>query len=220
MGYTGRFAIHPAQLEIINETFSPSPDEVDYARQVVEAWNEAEAEGRGSVALDDRMIDVPVLKRGPEPAVPGRCYPSSSTRLWQLARCWTLMADHPHPPDRIILEGIQLYGYHGANPEEKALGQAYVVDLEVELDLRPAGTSDCLEDTVSYTRLFRAVQEVIEGESKNLLEAMAQTVADKVLRQFPVDAVRVRLKKPRPPIRGSVLDNASVEIYRTRGDEV
>ena len=63
MGYTGRFAIHPAQLEIINETFSPSPDEVDYARQVVEAWNEAEAEGRGSVALDDRMIDVPVLKR-------------------------------------------------------------------------------------------------------------------------------------------------------------
>ena len=63
MGYTGRFAIHPAQLEIINETFSPSPDDVDYARQVVEAWNQAEAEGRGSVALGERMIDVPVLKR-------------------------------------------------------------------------------------------------------------------------------------------------------------
>ena len=130
------------------------------------------------------------------------------------------MAERFQPPDRIIVEGMQLYGHHGANPEEKALGQAYVVDLEVELDLRRAGASDCLEDTVSYTRLFRAVQEVIEGESKNLLEAMAQTVADKVLRQFPVDAVRVRLKKPRPPIRGSVLDNASVEIYRTQGDEV
>ena len=63
MGYTGRFAIHPAQLEIINEAFSPSPDDVDYARQVVEAWNQAEAEGRGSVALGERMIDVPVLKR-------------------------------------------------------------------------------------------------------------------------------------------------------------
>ena len=63
MGYTGRFAIHPAQLEIVNETFSPSPDDVNYARQVVEAWNQAEAEGRGSVALGDRMIDVPVLKR-------------------------------------------------------------------------------------------------------------------------------------------------------------
>ena len=63
MGYTGRFAIHPSQLDIVNETFSPSPDEVDYARRVVEAWDLAEAEGRGSVALDDRMIDVPVLKR-------------------------------------------------------------------------------------------------------------------------------------------------------------
>ena len=63
MGYTGRFAIHPAQLDIINQTFSPSPDDVDYARQVVEAWNQAEAEGRGSVALGERMIDVPVLKR-------------------------------------------------------------------------------------------------------------------------------------------------------------
>lgn len=128
------------------------------------------------------------------------------------------MADHPHPPDRIILEGVQLYGYHGANPEEKALGQAYVVDLEVELDLGAAGATDRLEDTVSYTQLYRAVQEVVEGESKNLLEAVVQAIANKVLDQFPVDAVRVRLRKPRPPIRGSVLDNASVEIYRRRAD--
>ena len=63
LGYTGKFAIHPAQLEIINETFGPSPEEIDYARRVVEAGSRAEAEGRGSVALDGRMIDVPVLKR-------------------------------------------------------------------------------------------------------------------------------------------------------------
>ena len=63
LGYAGKFAIHPAQLEIINETFGPSPEEVDYARRVVEIWSRAEAEGRGSVALDGRMIDVPVLKR-------------------------------------------------------------------------------------------------------------------------------------------------------------
>ena len=63
LGYTGKFAIHPAQLEVINETFSPSQEEVDYAHQVVEVWNRAEAEGRGSVDLDGRMIDVPVLKR-------------------------------------------------------------------------------------------------------------------------------------------------------------
>ncbi len=63
MGYTGKFAIHPSQLDIINETFSPSPEDMEYARQVVAAWNRAEAEGRGSVDLDGRVIDVPVLKR-------------------------------------------------------------------------------------------------------------------------------------------------------------
>ena len=63
MGYTGKFAIHPAQLDIINETFSPSPDEVTYARRIMEAWELAEADGRGSLALDGRMVDVPVVKR-------------------------------------------------------------------------------------------------------------------------------------------------------------
>ena len=118
--------------------------------------------------------------------------------------------------DRIVLEGMQFYGFHGANPEERALGQSYVVDLAVELDLRRAGESDQLEHTVSYTRLYRAVQGVLEGESKNLLEAAAQAVADRVLAEFPVKAVRVLVKKPRPPIRGSVIDNAAVEIYRVR----
>ena len=63
MGYTGKFAIHPAQLAIINETFSPSVAEIEYARRVVEAWDAAEAAGRGSLALDGRMVDVPVVKR-------------------------------------------------------------------------------------------------------------------------------------------------------------
>ena len=63
MGYTGKFAIHPDQIDIINQTFSPSPEEVEYAREVVAAWDRAEAEGRGSVALEGRMIDVPVVSR-------------------------------------------------------------------------------------------------------------------------------------------------------------
>ncbi|NQW23107.1 MAG: CoA ester lyase [SAR202 cluster bacterium] len=63
MGYTGKFAIHPSQLDIINETFSPSAEEVAYARKIMEAWDEAEAAGRGSLAMDGRMVDVPVMKR-------------------------------------------------------------------------------------------------------------------------------------------------------------
>ncbi|MQF94594.1 MAG: CoA ester lyase [SAR202 cluster bacterium] len=63
MGYTGKFAIHPAQLDIINDTFSPSAEEIAYARQIMAAWEEAEAAGRGSLAMDGRMVDVPVVKR-------------------------------------------------------------------------------------------------------------------------------------------------------------
>ena len=63
LGYTGKFAIHPDQLDPINNVFSPSAEEVDYARKVMDAWNEAESQGRGSADLDGRMIDVPVVKR-------------------------------------------------------------------------------------------------------------------------------------------------------------
>ena len=63
LGYNGKFAIHPSQIETINRTFSPHPDDVAYARQVVAAWDEAEAAGRGSLALDGKMVDVPVVKR-------------------------------------------------------------------------------------------------------------------------------------------------------------
>ena len=63
LGFTGKFAIHPAQIDIINELFSPSDEELAYAQKVVDAWNEAEAQGRGSADLDGRMIDVPVIKR-------------------------------------------------------------------------------------------------------------------------------------------------------------
>ena len=126
------------------------------------------------------------------------------------------MVEHPVPPDRIVLEGIRVYGFHGANPEERTLGQPYLVDLAVELDLSKPGTSDRLEDTVSYTHLYRAVRAVVGGEPKNLLEATAQALADKVLAEFPVRAVHVVLKKPHPPIKKSVIDCAAVEIYRSR----
>ncbi len=126
------------------------------------------------------------------------------------------MSDRSPPPDRSILEGMQFYGYHGANPEERILGQSYVVDLAVELDLSIPGTSDRLEDTVSYTRLYRVVRAVLEGEPKNLLEATAQTIASRILAEFPATGVQVKVRKPRPPIRGSVIDYAAVEIHRRR----
>ena len=63
LGFKGKFAIHPAQLDHINTLFSPVEEDVSYARRVVAAWDEAEASGRGSTSVDGRMIDVPVVKR-------------------------------------------------------------------------------------------------------------------------------------------------------------
>ena len=118
--------------------------------------------------------------------------------------------------DRIILEGMQFYGYHGVNPEERVLGQRYVVDLTANLDLRLAGETDRLEDTVSYSHIYRAVRAVMEGEPRNLLESAAQDIADRVLTEFPVDAVSVTVKKPNPPVRGSSIELAAVQINRAR----
>jgi 7,8-dihydroneopterin aldolase/epimerase/oxygenase len=119
--------------------------------------------------------------------------------------------------DRIILKDMQFYGFHGVNAEEQALGQPYLVDLSVELDLSRPGHTDQLTDTISYTQLYRSVKEVVEGQSRNLLEALAQSIATRILDQHPVSAVQVTVKKPRPPIKGSVVGFAAVEIHRTRG---
>ena len=119
-------------------------------------------------------------------------------------------------PDKIILEGMQFYGYHGVNPEERVLGQRYVVDLTVDIDLSRAGETDRLEDTVSDARIYRSVRAVMEGEPRNLLESAAQAIADRVLSEFPVDAVSVTVKKPNPPVRGSSIELAAVQIHRNR----
>ena len=63
LGFKGKFAIHPSQVEIINTTFSPSPEDVEHARRVIEAFEEAEARGSGATSLDGKMIDVPIVKR-------------------------------------------------------------------------------------------------------------------------------------------------------------
>ena len=119
--------------------------------------------------------------------------------------------------DRIILSGMQFYGFHGVNAEERTLGQPFTVDLEAELDLSAACRSDHLSDTVSYTHLYRLVKDVMEGEPLNLLETAAGRIAGEVLEQHQgISAVRVRVQKPRPPIRGSVIDSAAVEIYRSK----
>ena len=118
--------------------------------------------------------------------------------------------------DRIILDGMQFYGFHGCNDYEKQLGQKFRVDVEVEVSLEAARKSDNLNDTVSYSHLFRAVKSVFEGPPRNLLETVAGEIADKLITDFPVNAVAIRVKKMSPPINAGFMDFAGVEIYRRR----
>ena len=86
--------------------------------------------------------------------------------------------------DKIILKQLQFYGYHGLFPEERKLGQRFMVDLELFLDLQQAGTTDAMEDSVHYGEVFNIVQSIVEGEPKNLIETVAETIAKSLLESF------------------------------------
>ncbi len=117
--------------------------------------------------------------------------------------------------DKITLEGMEFYGYHGAMPEERSLGQRFVVDVELYLDLRQAGETDSLEFTVNYARVFELVQEIVCGPPRLLIESVAESVAGALLEQFPLAEVLVRVKKPQAPLPG-IFSWAAVEIKRKR----
>lgn len=120
--------------------------------------------------------------------------------------------------DAILLEGMQFYAFHGANPEEQVLGQRFLVDVELETDLRPGGRSDDLSATISYSTVYRRVREIVTGPPRALIEAVAEEVAMALLAEFDTSRVSVTVRKPEVPIRDSVLDAAGVRIVRTRAD--
>ncbi len=121
-------------------------------------------------------------------------------------------------PDRILLEGLTFYGYHGVHPEERVLGQRFVVDLALSVDLGPAGRSDDLAQTVNYSTVYRIVQRVVEGPACNLVEALAERIARAVLGEAGGLAIQVRVAKPWAPVKGATAGTVAVEIYRRAAD--
>ncbi len=121
--------------------------------------------------------------------------------------------------DRILLEGMSFYGYHGTIAAERELGQRFVVDVELQLDLRPAGTTDDLTKSVDYGEVYRQVRRIVEGPLVSLTETVAERIAGEVLDRHPLlEGVRVRVAKPHVHLDGGVLAGSAIEIIRRRSD--
>jgi dihydroneopterin aldolase len=120
------------------------------------------------------------------------------------------------PSDRLLLEGLQFFGHHGDVEAERALGGRVDVDVEIRSDLRPAGRSDQLADTLDYVRCYEAVRHVVETRQHNLLETVAEEIATALLTDGRVESVRVRVAK-QPPIAG-VFHRFAVLLERSRQD--
>jgi dihydroneopterin aldolase len=114
----------------------------------------------------------------------------------------------------VRLEGLSVFGHHGARPYEKEAGQRLEVDLEIEPADDRAEHSDRLGDAVDYDAVYRAVRDVVEGRSFHLLEALAAAAAEELLERFAMRRVRVRIAKQN--LGWTTGGRAVVEVTRER----
>ncbi len=117
--------------------------------------------------------------------------------------------------DAIVLTGLRAYGFHGVLPEERRDGQWFVLDVRLELDLRPAAASDAVADTVHYGELAETLTAVVTGDAVDLIETLAQRLAEVCLADLRVAAVELTVHKPQAPIPLPFADVA-VSIRRER----
>ncbi len=118
--------------------------------------------------------------------------------------------------DKVFIEGFTVFARHGVHPEEAVLGQRFIFDVELRLDLAPAGRSDRLTDTVDYGAVMARITQVAEARHCRLLEALAESIVQDLLATFPmVGAVRLRIHKPAAPVPGT-FSSLGIEVVRER----
>jgi dihydroneopterin aldolase len=118
--------------------------------------------------------------------------------------------------DTIFIQGLLVHAHHGVMAHEEKVGQRFTIDLELAIDLAPAGASDKLADTASYSAIVDTATRAFTRESFQLVEAAAGVVAEALLVGFPkVSSVRVTVHKPHAPI-AAIFNDVGVSILRTR----
>lgn len=113
--------------------------------------------------------------------------------------------------DRISITGMEFFAYHGVMPEENRLGQRFIVDLVLGLDLRPVSMNDDLRAGVNYAEVYQLVKKLVETGWKpyKTIEALAEGIADALKREYAVlEQVTVTVHKPGAPVAGIFRDVA------------
>ncbi len=117
---------------------------------------------------------------------------------------------------RIHLKNMTFYGYHGHLAEENALGQRFLIDLVLAVDIAEAARTDDLKATVDYVKVFEICREVVERDRVKLIETLANDIMTRILDRCPrVNQVEITIKKPSVPMPG-VLDYVAVETSKAR----
>ena len=118
--------------------------------------------------------------------------------------------------DKILLKDIKLYGYHGVLEKEREIGQYFYIDIEIFLDLEPAGITDDLGNTVDYSVVYDIIKDVNNKNKFRLIESFAQRISEELLSNFDkIKTVVVKIRKPDAPIDGD-FGWVGVEIKRSR----
>jgi len=120
--------------------------------------------------------------------------------------------------DKILLKDIKLYGYHGVLEKEREIGQYFYIDIEIALDLKPAGITDELGNTVDYSKVYDIIKNINEGNKFRLIESFAHKISEELMATFDkIKEIIVRVRKPDAPIDGD-FGWVGVEIKRSRED--
>ena len=119
------------------------------------------------------------------------------------------------PVDEITLTGVRAFGHHGVFADERRDGQEFVIDVTLQLDTRAAAASDDVVDTVHYGELAERIVALVAADPVNLVETLAERIADDVLQDDRVHLVVVTVHKPAAPITVPFADVA-VTVRRSR----